>query len=211
MKRLINIFPQIAFTLTLCLFLCSCSSESVEPMDDVVSYSLYDIIEANSSFSPAAKAAPKKGDKSIAQTAIDIEGEFTELVKALMYVDKELDAGLVNLFLNGSDQFTVFAPTDEAFNTLYGALEVEGIDELPAQLVLDVLKYHVTTGRRASNSVVPKNGMRTIETLLMDATFNVYNDLSIMAIGNMANIVTADVSASNGIIHVIDTVILPIE
>ncbi|MDX1629375.1 MAG: fasciclin domain-containing protein [Fulvivirga sp.] len=82
--------------------------------------------------------------------------------------------------------------------------------DLPAELVLDVLFYHVTEGRRGSNSVVPKKNSRTIETLL-GATFEVNNDGSIDAVGNTANIVVADVSASNGIIHVIDAVILPIE
>lgn len=128
-----------------------------------------------------------------------------------MYVDEELNAGLVNLFLNGKDQYTVFAPTDAAFNNLYSALNITSIRDLPAPLVLSVLQYHVTEGRRASNSVVPKNGTRSITTLLTDATFSVWPNLQIEAIGNTANIVAADISASNGIIHVIDNVILPIK
>ncbi|UJH92159.1 fasciclin domain-containing protein [Antarcticibacterium sp. 1MA-6-2] len=119
---------------------------------------------------------------------------------------------LVDLFLNGKDQYTVFAPTDEAFMNLYEALgpEVDEITDLPAELVLSVLQYHVTEGRRASNSVVPKRNMRTIETLLEGTTFKVAPDLQITAIGNTGNIVAADISASNGIIHIIDTVLLPI-
>ena len=153
------------------------------------------------------KGTPKKGHESIAEVAIG--AGFSELVEALSFVDAELDAGLVNLFLNGKDQYTVFAPTNDAFEALYGALGVGDITDLPAELVLDVLFYHVTEGRRASNSVLPKSGVRTIETLLGE-TFTVDSNGMIKAIGNEANIAAADVSASNGIIHVIDAVILPI-
>ncbi|MBS3770773.1 MAG: fasciclin domain-containing protein [Bacteroidales bacterium] len=153
------------------------------------------------------RGAPAPGDASIAEIAID--AEFNELVGALAYVDEELDAGLVDLFLNGTDQYTVFAPTDEAFEALYEALGIDEISDLPAELVLDVLFYHVTEGRRASNSVLPPRGYRTITTLL-EETFKVDPDGRIEAIGNEANITAADVSASNGIIHVIDAVILPI-
>jgi len=94
------------------------------------------------------------------------------LVSALVYVDTELGSGLVNLFLEGTDQYTVFAPTDGAFEALYDILGVDGITEVDAQTVLNVLLYHVTDGRRAANSVVPKNSPRTIETLLEGATFS---------------------------------------
>ncbi len=145
------------------------------------------------------------GDKSIAAIAID--AGFSELVGALIYVDGELETGLVNLFLNGTDQYTVFAPTNEAFFALYSALGVNGITDLPAELVRDVLFYHVTEGRRAANSVVP----RSISTLLSGATFSVDTAGMIMAVGNTATIAVPNISASNGIIHIIDTVILPVQ
>ena len=148
--------------------------------------------------------AVKKTDKSIAETAI--EAGFDSLVVALSYVDAEEGTALVDLFLNGTDQYTVFAPTNEAFAALVGAGQ---ISDLPSGLVLDVLLYHVTNGRRAANSVVPKNNPRTIQTLLEGATFSVDSDGMITAGSNSANIIAANVSASNGIIHVIDTVILP--
>ena len=159
-------------------------------------------------------ARNKPGTTPIAQIAID--NGFTQLVAALMYVDDELNAGLVNLFLNGKDQYTVFAPTDAAFQDLYAALTVklgapiDEITDLPATLVLDVLKYHVTGGRRASFSVLPKKGMREISTLLPNATFSVSPAGMITAVGNTAQITTADINASNGIIHVVDQVLLPI-
>jgi len=158
---------------------------------------------------PAADRAPVPGANSIAQIAID--AGFSELVNALVYVDDELDAGLVELFLNGTDQFTVFAPTNEAFENLFEFLEIDEISDLPADLVLDVLLYHVTEGRRAANSVVPRVGIRTIKTLL-GASFTVNPNAVITDIfGQEAQILIPNISASNGIIHVIDTVILPIE
>ncbi len=164
-----------------------------------------------SSFNETAdlKRAPAPGDASIAEIAIG--AGFDELVGALVYVDNELEAGLVDLFLNGTDQYTVFAPTDEAFEGLYGFLGIDGITDLPAELVLDVLFYHVVEGRRSANSVVPPVRTRTITTLL-GATFSVDRSGVITDIaGQKANIVAADISASNGIIHVIDTVILPLD
>ena len=152
--------------------------------------------------------APAPGAQSIAEIAID--AGFDELVSALGYVDAELGAGLVDLFLNGTDQFTVFAPTDEAFEGLYDFLGITEISDLPPELVLDVLLYHVVEGRRAANSVVPRRGSRTITTLL-GATFSVTPEAQIIDLfGQTATILAPNISASNGIIHVIDTVILPL-
>ena len=78
-------------------------------------------------------------------------------------------------------------------------------------MVLDVLLYHVVEGRRAANSVVPPVRNRTIETLL-GATFSVTPQAQINHIfGQTGTIVAPNISASNGIIHLIDTVILPLE
>lgn len=145
------------------------------------------------------------------------EPQFTLLLAALEYT------GLTGVF-TGGEQYTVFAPTDEAFLNLVTAvsgllnpdiLANEGpfaaIDALLGEgTVANVLLYHVAEGRRAANSVVPPRGTRTITTLL-GATFTVGTDLDITAVGNTANIVDANISASNGIIHVIDAVILPID
>jgi uncharacterized surface protein with fasciclin (FAS1) repeats len=162
--------------------------------------------------------APAPGSDPIA--AIAINAGFTQLVSALQYVDGELNTGLVDLFLNGTDQYTVFAPSDMAFQDLYGLLStvlgttVDEITDVPAPVVLDVLLYHVAEGRRAANSVVPKRGERTI-TPLLGETFSVRPDLTIgdgltaLGVRDDAKIVSPNTSASNGIIHVIDQVIVP--
>ena len=153
--------------------------------------------------------APAPGSESIAEIAI--AANFDDLVDALVYVDEELGAGLVDLFLNGTKQFTVFAPTNEAFEGLYEELEIDGITDLPAELVLDVLLYHVAEGRRAANSVVPPVRTRSVNTLL-DESFSVNRNAVITDIaGQEVNIEAANISASNGIIHVIDTVLLPLK
>jgi uncharacterized surface protein with fasciclin (FAS1) repeats len=188
-----KVFALCAF-LGMTAFMSSCTKEQ-----------LVSTSEGNNVIEMTEKNAP--GTQPIAQIAID--AGFSELVSALSYVDAELNAGLVDLFLNGTDQYTVFAPTNQAFLNLYSALGVDSIDDLPADLVLDVLLYHVVEGRRSSNSVVPKKNDKNITTLL-GVNFTVNPQAQITAVGNTANIAAADISASNGIIHVIDAVILPI-
>ncbi len=168
------------------------------------------------SISAARVGSPARGDASIAEIAIG--AGFSELVGALTYVDTELEAGLVELFLNGKDQYTVFAPTDEAFENLYALLsvvldaDIDEITDVSAEVVLDVLRYHVTEGRRASNSVVPKKGQRTVSSLLGE-TFGVRADGSIedglTGLRDDAAVDVPDISASNGIIHIITGVIVP--
>lgn len=161
------------------------------------------------------RGAPAPVTDPIAAIAIDLG--FTELVAALGYVDDELDAGLVDLFLNGTGQYTVFAPTNAAFEDLYALLssvlrtDIDEITDVPAPIVLDVLLYHVAEGRRASNSVVPPRQERTI-TPLLGETFAVRTDATVRdglsGLRDDASIVTPDVSASNGIIHAIDAVLV---
>jgi uncharacterized surface protein with fasciclin (FAS1) repeats len=199
-------FPD-RYRIFLSLFLVSCSTEETEMAEELT---VYDLLEKRS---PNAKdrmnnAAPAPGSDPIAAIATD--AGFSELVAALSYVDDKLNAGLVDLFLNGTDQYTVFAPTNEAFYALYEVTGAETIEDLPAELVLNVLYYHVVEGRRAANSVVPPRQTRSIETLL-GVDFQVDRDANIIAVGNTANFIATNVSASNGIIHIIDTVLLPIE
>lgn len=187
------------------LALSACADAATEP------------VTAGAAAEVTAEArAPKPGSDPIAAIAID--AGFTELVGALSYVDAELDAGLVDLFLNGTDQYTVFAPTDGAFDELYALLtsvlgsDIDEITDVPAPIVLDVLLYHVTEGRRAANSVVPPRRDRTV-TPLLGETFAVRTDATIRdglsGLRDDAAIVQPNISASNGIIHVIDAVLVP--
>lgn len=172
--------------------------------------------ESNRTAAPetvATSPAPAPGSSSI--TEIAIEEGFTELVGALVYVDEELGTGLVEFF-DGRRQLTVFAPTDDAFQELYVLLGVGSVEDLPASVVRDVLLYHVTSGRRAANSVVPQSPSpvnRRISTLLRES-FAVRSDLTIVdglsgVRDEDPSIVAADISARNGIIHVVNQVLVP--
>jgi uncharacterized surface protein with fasciclin (FAS1) repeats len=126
-------------------------------------------------------------------------GSFNTLVTAVKA------AGLVDT-LKGPGPFTVFAPTDEAFaklpdGTVEGLLKPENKKQLIA-----ILTYHVVPGKAMSKDLAGKKTMaKTVEgtQVSIDATDGV-------AVDN-AKVVKADVEASNGVIHVIDTVIIPKE
>jgi len=139
---------------------------------------------------------------SSAATAADIvdtaiAGKFNTLVVAVKA------AGLVDT-LKGPGPFTVFAPTDEAFAKLpEGALEDLLKPENKAKLQ-SVLTYHVVPGKVMSRDAVKLNSAKSaqgssIKIKAMD------NGLMV----NDAHVVKADIAASNGVIHVIDMVILP--
>ena len=131
-------------------------------------------------------------------TIVDIavaSDDFDVLVAAVV------EAGLVDA-LSGRRQLTVFAPTDDAFEALADELGLEVSDLLDLPNLADILLYHVTNGRRYSQSVVraPRVEMLNGEDVAVDGT--VLNE-------GQANIVTTDIEASNGVIHVIDGVLLP--
>ncbi len=131
----------------------------------------------------------------IVETAI-AAGNFSTLAKALTA------AGLVTT-LKGDGPFTVFAPTDDAFaklpqQTLIDLLKPENKEKLTA-----ILTYHVVPGKVTASQVANINQAITVQgqSLKVDAKDGVkIND---------AKVIAADVEASNGVIHVIDTVLLP--
>ena len=135
-------------------------------------------------------------DKDIVDTAVGA-GSFTTLVAAVQA------AGLVDT-LKGDGPFTVFAPTDAAFAALpEGTVETLLKPENKDQLVA-VLTYHVLPGKVMSAEIAGQTlSPATVQgsTVDIDATSGVTID--------GATVTTADIEASNGVIHVIDAVILP--
>ena len=121
-------------------------------------------------------------------------GTFTTLLAAAEA------AGLVET-LKSEGPFTVFAPTDEAFAAL-PAGTVEGLLADPTALAA-ILTYHVIAGAVPSSALT--EGMTATTVNGADVTFTLEGGAKI----NGANIVAADIAASNGVIHVIDAVILP--
>lgn len=132
----------------------------------------------------------------IVDTAISA-GQFTTLVAAVQA------AGLVDT-LKGEGPFTVFAPTDAAFaalpaGTVEDLLRPENKDQLIA-----VLTYHVVAGKVMSADIAGKS-MQVASLQGSSLSVDAMNGVKI----DNANVVTADIETSNGVIHVIDAVVLP--
>jgi len=135
-------------------------------------------------------------DKDIVDTAI-AAGQFNTLAKALQA------AGLVET-LKGKGPFTVFAPTDEAFAKLpAGTVDALLKPENKAKLVA-ILTYHVVPGEVKASDVVKLTSAKTLNGESLKITTMGGNVMV-----NDANVVKADILCSNGVIHVIDTVLLP--
>ena len=154
------------------------------------------MLVAGAMFAVAAPSIAQAQDKDIVETAV-AAGSFKTLAKLLT------DAGLIET-LKGPGPFTVFAPTDEAFAKIPKAQ----LDALLADkaALKNVLLYHVVAGKVMAADVVKLNGKgaKTVQgaeakVMLMGSTVMLNN----------AHVVKTDIAAKNGVIHVIDAVILP--
>ena len=142
----------------------------------------------------ASTASKSEGDKNIVQTAL-AAGQFTTLASLLT------KAGLVDTLSTGGP-FTVFAPTDAAFAKVPKAT-LDALAANPAQLK-SVLLYHVVPGTVRAADVVKLTSAKTLEgrsVAIKTVDGSVYVD--------KARVTTPDVATSNGVIHVIDSVLIP--
>lgn len=143
----------------------------------------------------AGAAIAQDAESDIVDTAVGA-GDFTTLVAAVEA------AGLVETF-KGEGPFTVFAPTDAAFAALpAGTVETLLKPENKDQLV-SILTYHVVPGAVMSSDLT--EGMTAATVQGADVTFTLEGGAKV----NDASITTADIAASNGVIHVTDKVIMP--
>jgi uncharacterized surface protein with fasciclin (FAS1) repeats/plastocyanin len=133
--------------------------------------------------------------KSIVDTAV-ADGRFTTLVAALQ-------AAKLDGTLSGAGPFTVFAPTDDAFNKLPEGTVATLLQEPEGQLK-QILLYHVVSGKVMAADVVKLTKATTLEG--SDLTITV-TDGKVKV--NDANVIITDIEASNGVIHVIDAVLIP--
>ncbi len=159
------------------------------------------------------------GDATIVETAValsgtpntfdDNAGDFDILVAAV------LATGVNSSVLNGMDDYTVFAPTDQAFLDLASALAGSDIDDEATAFstiagavgvdgVAAVLAYHVTEGVRNSKGVTSAKSI-----VMLDGNRITARSSSIEAIGSDAGFVGTDIRVADGMIHVIDSVLLP--
>ncbi len=141
------------------------------------------------------QAIAEEKSKDIVDTAV-AAGSFKTLVAAVQA------AGLVDT-LKGKGPFTVFAPTDEAFAKLPKEAVADLLKPENKEKLQAVLKYHVVAGSVKAADVVKLTEAKTVQggTVKVDAK----NGVKI----NDAKVVKADIICENGVIHVIDTVLLP--
>ena len=139
-------------------------------------------------------------EKDIVETAL-ADGRFTTLVAALQA------SGLVET-LQGDGPFTVFAPTDDAFAALpAGTLESLLLPENKQQLV-DILLYHVVSGKVMAADVVGLDG-QLVDTALAGKQLAVKVDMGSVYLNDTIQVIITDIVTRNGVIHVIDAVLLP--
>lgn len=145
------------------------------------------------SFKSSAFAESKK---DIVDTAV-AAGDFKTLAAALQA------AGLVDT-LKGPGPFTVFAPTDEAFAKLPAGTVEDLLKPENKQKLISILTYHVVAGKVMAKDVVKLHEAKTVNG----------QDVKIMVDGGKvmvdnANVIKTDIQCTNGVIHVIDSVLLP--
>lgn len=148
----------------------------------------------------AATEAPAEEAKTIVDLAV-ADGRFKTLVAGVQA------AGLAET-LSGEGPFTVFAPTDEAF----AALPAGTLDELlmpeNKQQLTDILLYHVVPGKVMASDVTGMDGQMA-DTALEGKQLGIKVDMGNVYLNDNVKIITTDIEASNGVIHVIDAVLLP--
>ena len=144
----------------------------------------------------AAGAQAPQGSRDIVDTAV-AAGSFKTLAKALQAAD------LVGT-LKGKGPYTVFAPTDEAFAKLPAATLEDLLKPENKTKLQRILTYHVVAGRVSSSDAAK---MRSAKAVSGD-TIDIGADGGSVTVDD-AKVVKADIAASNGVIHVIDSVILP--
>ena len=141
-------------------------------------------------------------DEAHGGTVVDVaveSGEFPTLVAALT------EADLVGT-LSGEGPFTVFAPTEEAFAAALDALGLTAEELLASPDLAGILTYHVVPGNVPAADVVTLDGQSVATVNGAEVTIAVDGETVMV---NDATVVTTDIAASNGVIHVIDSVLLP--
>ena len=138
--------------------------------------------------------------ESIADIA-SANADFSTLVEALIKTD------LVETMSSGGD-FTVFAPNNDAFDALFSTLGVSGIQDISAEDLKPILLYHVLGEKKTSSMITA--GYYSSLSPAQGRTVSMYigTDMGV-SINNTATVISADIEASNGVIHAIDAVLLP--
>ena len=137
-------------------------------------------------------------DKTIVDLAVE-DGRFTTLVAALGAAE------LVET-LSGEGPYTVFAPTDDAFAKLPEGTVEALLQDIPQ--LTNILLYHVVPGKVMAADVVKLDG-QMVDTALEGAQIKITVDGDKVILNDEVNVIITDIEAANGVIHVIDAVLLP--
>lgn len=179
-----------ALSLTILLGACSTAAPASTPAAPM-----------SASSSPTASSIAMS-ESDIVETAA-AAGDFKTLTAALKA------AGLDET-LKGPGPFTVFAPTDAAFAKLPEGT-VETLLKDPKGQLAEILKYHVVAGEVMAADVAKMDGQKVKTVQGAELTVEVSGDKVVLvdAAGNRVNVIKTDITASNGVIHVIDAVLIP--
>jgi uncharacterized surface protein with fasciclin (FAS1) repeats len=193
MRRILPVAAVIALAITT----AACGSDDADTAASSAA-------PATTSAAPSPSPSPSESMASadIVDTAV-AAGDFKTLAAALTA------AGLVDT-LKGPGPFTVFAPTDDAFAKL-PAGTVDTLLKDPKGDLTQILTYHVVPGKVMAADVVKLDGQKVKTVQGGELTVGVDGDKVTLtdAAGNTVNVTTTDVEASNGVIHVIDGVLMP--
>jgi transforming growth factor-beta-induced protein len=147
-------------------------------------------------------------DNAPTQTIVEIaqgNSDFSILVQALTRSDLSTNYATV---LSGDGPFTVFAPTNAAFQALLTELGAGSLADIPAETLEEVLKYHVVSGKVLAGSLTEGQVVTTLQggtfTIGLSGGAKITDGQS-----RVSNITATDIEGTNGVIHVIDKVILP--
>lgn len=201
---LIRILPVLVLGLSLLFIGCDDITNPGNTDQNNVTGSENETVATITSDRGGPENNPVSSSNSILEIAATDEN-FSILAQAVLF------AGLDDV-LDGNRQLTVFAPTNDAFAALLGDLGLTAEQLLVEDnkgLVTDILLYHVAPGKRQAKSVINAEQIR----MLLGKFTEIETEDSKVYIGNeengFATIVQTDIFASNGVIHVIDSVLLP--
>ena len=191
MRRILPVAAVIALAITT----AACGSDDADTAASSAA-------PATTSAAPSPSPSESMATADIVDTAV-AAGDFKTLAAALTA------AGLVDT-LKGAGPFTVFAPTDDAFAKL-PAGTVDTLLKDPKGDLTQILTYHVVPGKVMAADVVKLDGQKVKTVQGGELTVGVNGDKVTLtdAAGNTVNVTTVDVPASNGVIHVIDGVLMP--
>ena len=122
-------------------------------------------------------------------------------------VDAAVATDLVGALSDPTSEFTVFAPTNDAFVSLLGALGLEGLADVPAEVATEILLYHVVPAVALSTDLTDGMVLPTLGG--GELTVDLSDGVVIDGAGSSASVIIPDVVAGSSVVHVIDAVLLP--